>query len=89
MQIALQFLYAFLVGGFICAIGQLLLDFTKLTSARILVIFLLSGVVLQAFGLYEYLVDFAGAGATVPSRASAISSPRARWRAPVKASSKP
>lgn len=66
MQIALQFLYAFLVGGFICAIGQLLLDFTKLTSARILVIFLLSGVVLQAFGLYEYLVDFAGAGATVP-----------------------
>ena len=66
MELFLQFLTAFLVGGIICAIGQLLLDFTKLTSARILVIFLLSGVALQAAGLYQPLVNFAGAGATVP-----------------------
>ena len=66
MEMAMQFVYAFAVGGAICAAGQLLLDFTKLTSARILVIFLLSGVLLQAVGVYQYLVDFAGAGATVP-----------------------
>ena len=66
MEMAMQFVYAFAVGGAICAAGQLLLDFTKLTSARILVIFLLSGVLLQAVGVYQYLVDLAGAGATVP-----------------------
>ncbi len=66
MSIFIDFLWAFVVGGLICTIGQLLLDFTKLTSARILVIFLLAGVVLQAFGLYEWLVELAGAGATVP-----------------------
>ena len=56
----------FLVGGLICAAGQLLLLYTKLTSARILVMFVVSGVALTALGLYEPLVRFAGAGATVP-----------------------
>ena len=56
----------FLVGGAICTIAQLLINYTKLTAGKILVIFLLSGVFLQAIGLYQYLVDFAGAGATVP-----------------------
>lgn len=62
----LGYLKVFLVGGSICAIGQLLLDFTKLTSARILVLFLLIGVVLQAIGIYQPIIDFGGAGATVP-----------------------
>ena len=57
---------AFVVGGLICVIGQILIDNTKLTPARILVIFVTSGVVLTAVGLYEPLVEFAGAGATVP-----------------------
>lgn len=60
------FVKAFLVGGMICAIGQLLIDKTKLTPARILVSFLLTGILLGALGLYQPLVDFAGAGATVP-----------------------
>ena len=60
------YLKAFLVGGAICTIAQLLINYTKLTSGKILVYFLLSGVILQAFGLYEYLVEFGGAGATVP-----------------------
>ncbi len=60
------FLYAFLVGGFICVIGQLLIDFTKMTPARILVLFVCLGVLLGAFGWYDKLVDIAGAGATVP-----------------------
>lgn len=60
------FVKAFLVGGVICAIGQLLIDKTKLTPARILVSFLLTGILLGALGLYQPLVDFAGAGATVP-----------------------
>lgn len=62
----MQFLYAFLIGGLICGIGQILIDKTKLTSARILVLFVVLGVVLTAVGLYEPLVNFAGAGATVP-----------------------
>lgn len=62
----LEFLKVFLVGGTICAIGQLLLDYTKLTSARILVLFLLIGVALQALNLYQPIVDFGGSGATVP-----------------------
>ena len=62
----LDYLKVFLVGGLICALGQLLLDFTKLTSARILVIFLLIGVFLQAIGVYQAIIDFGGAGATVP-----------------------
>jgi stage V sporulation protein AE len=59
-------LKAFLVGGAICVIGQLLIDITKLTPARILVLFVCLGVVLGAFGIYDKLVDFAGAGATIP-----------------------
>ncbi len=66
MEIALTFLKVFLVGGTICLIGQILINLTKLTPGRILVIFLLAGVVLQAFGLYQPLVDFGQAGATVP-----------------------
>lgn len=66
MEIFLMFVKVFAVGGGICAIAQLLINLTKLTAGRILVIFLLLGVVLQAFGIYQYLVDFAGAGATVP-----------------------
>lgn len=62
----MMYLKAFLIGGAICVIGQVLLSKTNLTSARILVIFVVSGVVLSALGLYEPLVDFAGAGATIP-----------------------
>ena len=60
------FLKAFLVGGAICAVGQLFMDCTKLTPARILVLFVVTGVVLGAVGLYQPLADFAGCGATVP-----------------------
>ena len=66
MEIFLTYLKCFAVGGVICMLGQLLLNYTKLTAGRILVIFLLSGIFLQAVGLYQYIVDFAGAGATVP-----------------------
>ncbi|MBQ8203937.1 MAG: stage V sporulation protein AE [Clostridia bacterium] len=59
-------LIAFAVGGAICLIGQALIDFTKLTPARILVCYVVGGVILTAIGLYEPLVNFAGAGATVP-----------------------
>lgn len=59
-------LKAFLVGGAICVIGQLLIDLTAMTPARILVLFVTLGVVLTAVGLYEPLVNFAGGGATVP-----------------------
>ncbi|MBQ3129034.1 MAG: stage V sporulation protein AE [Clostridia bacterium] len=62
----MDFLWAFLVGGAICVVGQLLIDLTKLTPARILVSFVVLGVVLEGFGLYQHLVDFAGCGATVP-----------------------
>ena len=62
----MEYLRAFLVGGAICAVGQLLVDYTKMTPARILVAFVVSGVVLGAFGLYDPLIDYAGAGATVP-----------------------
>lgn len=62
----MDYLYAFLVGGILCAIGQVLIDYTKLTPARILVTYVVSGVVLGALGVYKPLVDFAGAGATVP-----------------------
>lgn len=62
----MQYLYAFLIGGAICTIGQLLLSFTRLTSARILVLFVVAGVVLGGLGLWQPLVDFAGAGASVP-----------------------
>ena len=56
----------FIVGGLLCVIGQILIDKTKLTPARILVIFVTTGVILGGLGIYKYVVDFAGAGATVP-----------------------
>lgn len=62
----MDYLYAFLIGGAICLIGQILMDTTKLTAPRILVIFVVSGVLLQALNLYEPIVDLAGNGATVP-----------------------
>ena len=62
----LDYVWAFVSGGALCVIGQLLIDFTKLTPARILVSFVTAGVILTALGLYGPLVDFAGAGATVP-----------------------
>ena len=61
-----EIIKAFLVGGTICAVGQVLIDFTKLTPARILTGYVVAGVVLSAVGLYQPLADFAGAGATVP-----------------------
>lgn len=66
MDILLQLLRAFVVGGLLCVIAQILIDKTKLTPARILVSFVVAGVILGALGLYKPLVDFAGAGATVP-----------------------
>lgn len=62
----MNYLWAFLVGGFICAIGQILIDYTKLTPARILVSFVVTGVILGAIGIYKPLANFAGAGASVP-----------------------
>jgi len=62
----MDYVYTFLIGGLICVIGQILLDTTKLTMPRILVIFVVSGVVLQALHLYEPLVKLAHQGATVP-----------------------
>ncbi len=62
----MEFIKAFIIGGLICVVGQILIDNTKLTPARILVLFVTLGVVLTAIGVYEPLVNFAGAGATVP-----------------------
>ncbi len=62
----MDYLKAFLVGGTICVVGQILIDRTKLTPARILVCYVVLGVILGGAGVYEKLVDFAGAGATVP-----------------------
>ncbi len=62
----MDYLKAFLLGGALCVIGQILIDKTKLTPARILVIYVVAGVVLGALGLYQPLVDWGGAGATVP-----------------------
>ncbi len=66
LEILWNFVKAFAVGGAICMIAQIVINFTDLTAGKILVLFMLSGVVLQGLGLYQYLVDFAGAGATVP-----------------------
>ena len=66
VDILLMFAKAFAVGGSICLIAQIVINFTKLTSGRILVFFMLAGVALEGLGLYQYLVAFAGAGATVP-----------------------
>ena len=62
----IQLLKCFVVGGSICIIGQILIDKTKLTPARILVIFVTAGAILGGLGIYKYVIDFAGAGATVP-----------------------
>ena len=62
----LQLLKCFVVGGLSCIIGQILIDKTKLTPARILVIFVTSGAILGGLGVYKYIIDFAGCGATVP-----------------------
>lgn len=62
----MNYLWAFICGGAICVIGQILIDKTKLTPARIMVIFVCTGVILGAFGVYDRFIDFAGAGATVP-----------------------
>ena len=62
----MDFIYAFLVGGAICLIGQLLLDFVKLTPAHLMATFVVIGAILDGFGLYDKLIKFAGAGATVP-----------------------
>jgi stage V sporulation protein AE len=62
----LEYIKAFLVGGALCLIGQLLIDKTMLTPAKILVCYVMIGVLLQAIGIYENLIEFAGAGASVP-----------------------
>ncbi|MEE1284313.1 MAG: stage V sporulation protein AE [Acutalibacteraceae bacterium] len=62
----MEFLKAFVIGGLICVIGQVLMDTTKLTPARILVSFVVAGVALGALGIYKPLAEWAGAGATVP-----------------------
>ena len=66
MEVFWEYARAFLCGGVLCLIGQLLIDKTKLTPARILVLYVVSGVVLGGLGLYKYVVEFGGAGATVP-----------------------
>lgn len=66
LDIVLQFVKAFVVGGGICLIAQIVINFTDLTAGKILVYFMLAGIVLTALGLYQPLVEFAGAGATVP-----------------------
>ena len=62
----MEYLNAFICGGILCAIGQILIDKTKLTPARILVGYVVAGVILGALGLYQSIIDFAGAGASVP-----------------------
>ena len=62
----LQYLWAFLMGGALCAIGQLLISLTRLTSARILVVYVVAGVILGALGLYAPLLEAGGCGASVP-----------------------
>lgn len=66
LEIILMFIKAFAVGGIICMIAQIVINFTELTAGKILVLFMLAGIVLTAFGIYQPLVEFAGAGATVP-----------------------
>ena len=62
----MNYLWAFVVGGLLCAVGQVLIDYTKLTPARILTAYVVTGVILGAVGLYKPLVEIAGGGATVP-----------------------
>ena len=61
----MEYLLSYIIGGLFCAIGQVLIDFTKLTPARILVSYVVAGVILGALNLYKPLIDFAGGGATV------------------------
>ena len=79
----MAYLNAFLCGGLLCAVGQILIDRTRLTPARILTGYVVAGVFLSAVGLYQPLADWGGAGATVPLMALATRWPRAlkrRWR---------
>ncbi len=62
----MMLLKAFVIGGLLCVIAQILIDKTKLTPARILVIYVTTGTILGGLGIYQYLIDFAGCGATVP-----------------------
>lgn len=62
----MSYVWAFVIGGLFCAVGQILIDFTKLTPARILVAYVVAGVILGALGLYQPIKDFAGCGASVP-----------------------
>ena len=62
----MEYLWAFLIGGLFCAVGQILIDYTKLTPARILVSYVVIGVIISSFGWYKPLVEFAGGGASVP-----------------------
>lgn len=62
----MEYLKAFITGGVLCAIGQILIDKTKLTPARILVSYVVAGVILGGLGIYKYVVDWGGAGATIP-----------------------
>lgn len=66
MEMLFDYIKAFAVGGALCVFGQLLIDYTKLTPARILTLYVVTGVVLGALGVYQPLADWAGAGATVP-----------------------
>lgn len=66
MDTFLMFVKAFLIGGGICLIGQIIINYTHLTNGKILVIFLVAGAVLEGFGLYSPIIEFAGAGASVP-----------------------
>ena len=66
MDLLFSYLKAFAIGGILCVFGQLLIDYTKLTPARILTAYVVTGVILGALGVYQPLVDWAGAGATVP-----------------------
>lgn len=66
MEMLMEYVKAFVVGGLFCVVGQLLIDLTKLTPARILVSYVVAGVFLGAIGVYQPLIDFAGGGATVP-----------------------
>lgn len=66
MDIILPYIWAFIVGGLFCVVAQILIDKTKLTPARILVSYVVAGVILGGCGIYKYLIDFAGAGASTP-----------------------
>lgn len=66
MDVFMEYFWAFVIGGLICVVGQVLIDLTKLTPARILTSYVVAGVILGAVGLYKPIVDFAGGGATVP-----------------------